>query len=74
MAFNLLLARLIERWVPPIGQFVEVEGVRLHYIDTGEKPGQDGPPLLFVHGWLGQLNHFSYCPGGAVSGATRRSG
>ena len=60
VAFNLLLARLIERWVPPIGQFVEVEGVRLHYIDTGEKPGRDGPPLLFVHGWLGQLNHFSH--------------
>jgi len=60
VAFNLVLARLIERWVPPIGQFVEVEGVRLHYVDTGEKPGQDGPPLLFVHGWLGQLNHFSH--------------
>jgi pimeloyl-ACP methyl ester carboxylesterase len=60
MAFNLLLARLIERLAPPIGQFVEVEGLRLHYVDTGEKPGQDGPPLLFVHGWLGQLNHFSY--------------
>ena len=59
-AFNLLLARLIERLVPPIGQFVDVDGLRLHYVDTGEKPGQDGPPLLFVHGWLGQLNHFSY--------------
>lgn len=60
VGFNLLLARLVERWVPPIGQFADVDGVRLHYIDTGEKPGQDGPPLLFVHGWLGQLNHFSY--------------
>jgi pimeloyl-ACP methyl ester carboxylesterase len=59
-AFNLLLTRLIESWVPPIGGFVEVEGLRLHYVDTGEKSGQDGPPLLFVHGWLGQLNHFSY--------------
>jgi pimeloyl-ACP methyl ester carboxylesterase len=59
-AFNLLLARLIENWVPPIGRFVEVEGLRLHYVDTGEKPGQEGPPLLFVHGWLGQLNHFSH--------------
>jgi pimeloyl-ACP methyl ester carboxylesterase len=59
-AFNLLLARLIEWLVPPVGQFVEVDGLRLHYVDTGEKPGQDGPPLLFVHGWLGQLNHFSF--------------
>ncbi|MCW2282475.1 pimeloyl-ACP methyl ester carboxylesterase [Rhodoblastus acidophilus] len=60
VAFNLLLARLIERWVPPIGQFVEIDGLRLHYIDSGAKLGQDGPPLLFVHGWLGQLNHYSY--------------
>jgi len=58
--FNLVLARLIEKWIPPIGQFVDVEGVRLHYVDTGDKPGQEGPPLLFVHGWLGQLNHFSF--------------
>ncbi|MBB4196914.1 hypothetical protein CCR94_12260 [Rhodoblastus sphagnicola] len=58
--FNLLLAKLIERLVPPVGSFVEVEGLRLHYVDSGDKPGQDGPPLLFVHGWLGQLNHFSY--------------
>ncbi|MCW2315922.1 pimeloyl-ACP methyl ester carboxylesterase [Rhodoblastus acidophilus] len=59
-AFNLLFAKLIERLVPPVGRFIEVEGLRLHYVDTGDKPGQDGPPLLFVHGWLGQLNHFSF--------------
>jgi pimeloyl-ACP methyl ester carboxylesterase len=59
-AFNLLLARLIERLVPPIGHFVNVDGLRLHYLDTGEKPGQQEPPLLFIHGWLGQMNHFSY--------------
>lgn len=59
-AFNLLLARLIENLVPPIGRFIEVEGLRLHYVDSGEKPGQNGPPLLFVHGWLGQLNHYSF--------------
>jgi pimeloyl-ACP methyl ester carboxylesterase len=60
VAFNLLLTRLIENLVPPIGRFIEVDGLRLHYVDSGEKPGQKSPPLLFVHGWLGQLNHYSY--------------
>ena len=31
--FNLLLARLIERLVPPIGKFVDVDGLRLHYLE-----------------------------------------
>ena len=34
--------------------------MRLHVVDSGEKPGQSGPPLLFLHGLLGQLNHFSF--------------
>jgi pimeloyl-ACP methyl ester carboxylesterase len=30
---------------PPRGQFIEVEGVRLHYIERGE-----GEPVIFIHG------------------------
>jgi len=30
---------------PPIGKFVEVDGVRLHYVDRGE-----GQPVLLLHG------------------------
>lgn len=60
VVFNLLLTRLIETLVPPIGRFIDVDGLRLHYVDTGDKPGQNGPPLLFLHGWGGQLNHFAY--------------
>jgi pimeloyl-ACP methyl ester carboxylesterase len=30
---------------PPIGQFIEVGGTRLHYVDKGE-----GKPILLVHG------------------------
>lgn len=34
-----------ERANPPAGKFVEVDGVRLHYIERGE-----GPPLVLLHG------------------------
>ncbi|WP_374547088.1 alpha/beta fold hydrolase [Rhodoblastus sp.] len=58
--FNLVLVRFIQLLVPPIGRFVEIGGLRLHLVDSGEQPGREGPPLLFIHGLLGQLNHFSY--------------
>lgn len=38
-------ARRAERENPPIGQFVTVDGVRLHYIERGQ-----GEPLLLLHG------------------------
>jgi pimeloyl-ACP methyl ester carboxylesterase len=38
-------AREAERRWPATGRFIEVEGVRLHYIDRGA-----GPPVLLVHG------------------------
>lgn len=34
-----------EREHPPIGRFIEVDGVRLHYIERGE-----GPPVVMLHG------------------------
>jgi pimeloyl-ACP methyl ester carboxylesterase len=34
-----------ERQNPPVGKFIEVDGVRLHYLERGE-----GPPLLMLHG------------------------
>jgi pimeloyl-ACP methyl ester carboxylesterase len=38
-------AREAEQEHPPAGQFVEVDGVRLHYIEKGS-----GPPLVMLHG------------------------
>ena len=35
----------VERENPPQGQFIEVEGVRLHYVERGE-----GPALVLLHG------------------------
>jgi pimeloyl-ACP methyl ester carboxylesterase len=38
-------AWLAERAYPPIGRVLEVDGVRLHYVERGE-----GPPLVLLHG------------------------
>lgn len=37
--------RQAERAHPPLGQFIDVEGVRLHYIERGQ-----GQPLVLFHG------------------------
>jgi pimeloyl-ACP methyl ester carboxylesterase len=43
--YNVFRARKAEREHPPAGQFVTVDGVRLHYIEKGE-----GPPVVLLHG------------------------
>ena len=42
---NRLVARKAERDNPPTGKFVEVDGVRLHYVERGH-----GEPLVLLHG------------------------
>lgn len=44
-AFNAVRARRAEEANPPIGRFVEVEGVRLHYLERGS-----GPVVVLLHG------------------------
>src|SRR3954452_19539625 len=39
------MTRDAERETPPIGRFLEVDGVRLHYLEQGQ-----GEPLLLIHG------------------------
>jgi pimeloyl-ACP methyl ester carboxylesterase len=43
--FNTYRARRTERRHPPTGRFVEVDGIRLHYLEQGE-----GPPVVLLHG------------------------
>lgn len=38
-------ARKAERDNPPIGNFIEVDGIRLHYVERGQ-----GQPLVLLHG------------------------
>jgi len=42
---NARRARQAERDNPPTGGFLDIEGVRLHYLERGE-----GPPLVLLHG------------------------
>ena len=42
---NRRLAKNAENDNPPAGQFLEVNGVRLHYVERGS-----GPPLVLLHG------------------------
>jgi pimeloyl-ACP methyl ester carboxylesterase len=60
-------ARKVEAAVPPCGQFVEIDGQRLHYIDTGGP----GPAVVLIHGLGGTLWHFTYALVGKLSGEFR---
>jgi pimeloyl-ACP methyl ester carboxylesterase len=42
---NRQLARSVERRNPPQGRFLEIDGVRLHYIERGK-----GEPVVLLHG------------------------
>jgi pimeloyl-ACP methyl ester carboxylesterase len=52
-----------ERAHRPAGRFVEVDGVRLHYVERG-----DGPPLVLLHGVGTMIEDF------ALSGTLARAG
>ncbi|WP_244610535.1 alpha/beta fold hydrolase [Microvirga pakistanensis] len=43
--YNRKQARDAERRYPPIGRFLDVDGVRLHYVERGH-----GDPLVLIHG------------------------
>lgn len=51
---NHQLARQAERRNPATGRFIDVDGVRLHYIDCGE-----GPPLVLLHGNGSMIQDFT---------------
>lgn len=44
----------INQQYPPVGQFITVDGVRLHYVQAGE-----GPAVMLVHGASSNLNEFT---------------
>jgi len=51
---NRLAAKKAERDNPPIGKFLEVGGLRLHYLDHGK-----GEPLVLLHGNAGMIQDFA---------------
>ncbi|MCZ0962363.1 alpha/beta fold hydrolase [Paracoccus benzoatiresistens] len=62
---NHRLARQAERRNPPAGRFVEVDGVRLHYLERGE-----GPALVLLHGNGSMIQDFA--SSGLIDLAARR--
>lgn len=55
--FTQFFARRIDAYFRPRGQWLEVEGERIHYRRLGE-----GPPLVLVHGLAGESRNFDYLP------------
>jgi pimeloyl-ACP methyl ester carboxylesterase len=53
--FTAVTARRVEQALPPRGQFIEVSGARIHYLDKGT-----GRPIVIIHGLGGQMGNFTY--------------
>jgi pimeloyl-ACP methyl ester carboxylesterase len=51
---NRFAAKKAERNNPPIGKFVDVDGVRLHYVERG-----NGEPLVLLHGNGSMIQDFA---------------
>ncbi|TIO76707.1 MAG: alpha/beta hydrolase [Mesorhizobium sp.] len=41
---------LVERRNPPVGQFADIDGARIHYVHVSASAGADLPPVVFIHG------------------------
>jgi len=54
--FSASTARKVEAALPPPGRFIDVDGCRLHYVDTGG----DKPPVVMIHGLGGTLFNYRY--------------
>ena len=52
-AYTFVASWIVERHHPPLGEFMTVNGVRLHYVDVG-----DGSPLILLHGASASLRDF----------------
>jgi pimeloyl-ACP methyl ester carboxylesterase len=65
--FAATTARKVEAAVPPLGQFMEIDGQKLHYVDTGGT----GPAMVMIHGLGGTLRNFTYALVGKLSGQFR---
>jgi pimeloyl-ACP methyl ester carboxylesterase len=53
--FTAYIARAVEKAVPSRGQFIDIDGDRIHYLDKGR-----GPVIVMVHGLTGQMRNFTH--------------
>jgi pimeloyl-ACP methyl ester carboxylesterase len=63
--YNVFRTRRVEGAHPPSGRFVNVNGVRLHYLDRGT-----GPPVVLEHGNMVTAEDFDLS--GVLTSAARR--
>jgi alpha-beta hydrolase superfamily lysophospholipase len=63
--FNRIASKKAERDHPATGKFVEVGGVRLHYVEEGQ-----GEPLVLLHGNAGMIEDFA--SSGLIDRASRK--
>lgn len=61
---------MLERAAPPIGDFVEISGERLHVVDTG-RTDSTAPPVVLIHGASVNLRDMKIALGDALA-ADRR--
>jgi pimeloyl-ACP methyl ester carboxylesterase len=54
--FTANTAKRVEALLPPRGQFMDIDGQRIHYVDTGGTK----PTIVMIHGLGGNLLHFGY--------------
>ena len=67
--FTAWTAHQVETKMPPRGKFIDIDGVRLHYIDKG-----NGPPLVLIHGLAGQVLNFTHSLLGILDPALHAQG
>src|SRR5262245_48712944 len=65
--FTANTARKVEAALPPCGRFAEIDGERIHYVDTGGA----GPAVVMIHGLAGNLLHFDYALAGRLASEFR---
>jgi pimeloyl-ACP methyl ester carboxylesterase len=53
--FAAFITRAVEKAVPPLGRFIDLDGARIHSVDRGR-----GPTIILIHGLTGQLRNFTY--------------
>ena len=61
IVFNGILALYARSKVPAVGRFIDLDGVRLHYVDEGS-----GPAVLMIHGLSSQLQTYTYAMAGLL--------
>ncbi len=53
--FTAWTALRVDAALPPPGKFIDIDGSRIHYVDSGS-----GDPILMIHGLGAQLRHLTH--------------